>query len=212
MPTDNAAKRLPPEALDAFLDGVLAELKSPADPTVLNEVRAAFRKRVPFSLRSYAAAALILRAAGLSRSPGRGGRDAPAPDERKRPNLKEAQKKGAEPQQRGKAAQAKQEKQQAQASGDKPRARYTGEGVTLFFSMGKRQRFYPRALIDLLLETAGLTHEEIGDIRAFDNYSFADIHPDKADAVVAALDGHEVRGRRLSVNLAKKRDSQDLPS
>ena len=66
MPSENVANRLPPDALDAFLDGILAELRDPADPVALNEIRAAFRKRVPFNLRSYAAAALILRAAGLS--------------------------------------------------------------------------------------------------------------------------------------------------
>ena len=65
MPSENVANRLPSDALDAFLDGILAELRDPADPVALDEIRAAFRKRVPFRLRSYAAAALILRAAGL---------------------------------------------------------------------------------------------------------------------------------------------------
>ena len=51
------------------------------------------------------------------------------------------------------------------------------ERVTLFFSMGKRQRLYPRILIDLLIEVAGLAPIAIGEVRAFDNYSFADIDP-----------------------------------
>ena len=71
MPSENVANRLPSDALDAFLDGILAELRDPTDPIALDEIRVAFRKRVPFRLRSYAAAALILRAAGLSRSTGR---------------------------------------------------------------------------------------------------------------------------------------------
>ncbi|HET7838254.1 MAG TPA: DbpA RNA binding domain-containing protein, partial [Rectinemataceae bacterium] len=81
-----------------------------------------------------------------------------------------------------------------------------GEGVTIFFSMGKRQRIFPRTLIDLILEKGGVALEDIGEVRAFDNYSFADIAPAKASALVASLDGTELRGRKLSVSLAKRRD------
>ncbi len=59
--------RFPADALDAFLEGLLTELKSPADPETLGQIRAAFRRRIPFHMRSYAAAVLIMRAAGLSR-------------------------------------------------------------------------------------------------------------------------------------------------
>jgi hypothetical protein len=207
VPSENAAKRLPPDALDAFLDGILAELREPADPVTLNEIRAAFRKRVPFHLRSYAAAALILRAAGLSRTPSA---PAPAPKGRKAPDR--------EPRQAGRDAKARPEvKQSAKQEGKgkegeraalPPRARYVGEGMTLFFSMGKRQRLYPRILIDLVIDVAGLAPESIGEVRAFDNYSFADIEPQKADSVIAALDGYEFRGRKMSVGPAKKRDGQ----
>jgi hypothetical protein len=86
-----------------------------------------------------------------------------------------------------------------------------GEGLTLFFSMGKRQRLYPRILIDLIIDVAGLEAGSIGEVRAFDNYSFADIDPQKSDAVIAALDGYEFRNRRLSVGPAKKRDGQAVP-
>ncbi len=217
MPSENVANRLPSDALDAFLDGILAELRDPADPIALNEIRAAFRKRVPFNLRSYAAAALILRAAGLSRAPGR-------------PLAKEALASAAKDQQRvpkeakasdrsvrgAKQARAKAEgnaKNQARASetdraAQPSRPRFVGEGVTLFFSMGKRQRLYPRILIDLLIDVGGLEPDSIGEVRAFDNYSFADLDPQKSAAAIAALDGYEFRGRKLSVGPAKKRDGQ----
>jgi hypothetical protein len=210
VPSEQAAKRLQPEALDAFLDGILAELDEPADPVALNEIRAAFRKRVPFSKRSYAAAALILRAAGLSRGPGR-----PAVKEPFAPAAKEQRNgKGRRPEARAAAknpgAKGAPEAPDAgrQAQPQPPRPRFVGEGATLFFSMGKRQRFYPRILIDLLLDVAGLPSESIGDVRAFDNYSFADIEPDKAPKVIETLDGYEFKGRKLSVGPAKKRDEQ----
>jgi hypothetical protein len=209
VPSEPAAKRLQPEALDAFLDGILAELDEPSDPVALDEIRAAFRKRVPFSKRSYAAAALILRAAGLSRGP------APAPkgqtrnDKPKRPSDRDenrggkAARKKSEGRQQGRADE-QDDGRQAPA----PRPRFAGEGTTLFFSMGKRQRLYPRVLIDLVIDVAGVAPEAIGEVRAFDNYSFADIDPAKAPAVISALDGYEIKGRKLSVGPAKKRDEQ----
>lgn len=209
MPSDNAANRLPPDALDAFLDGILAELREPADPFALNEIRAAFRKRVPFHLRSYAASALILRAAGFSRPQGRqqGPKDASKgkkPDKgQDRPSkLRQDVKAKEEP----KAKDAPKAEAERQAAA--PRARFTGEGFTLFFSMGKRQRLYPRILIDLIIDVGGLGPESIGDVRAFDNYSFVDVDPKKVETLVSALDGYEYRGRKLSVGPAKKRDGQ----
>jgi len=206
VPTDSAAKRLSSSALDAFLDGVLAELRDPADPDALNEVRAAFRKRVPFSMRSYAAALLILRAAGLSRGvPQR-------PEGRGAPNDGRSGKKKKEERARARtngSDESPRAEPQKEGERSAPRPRYSGEATTLFFSMGKRQRFYPRILIDMIIDGAKLAPESIGEVRAFDNYSFADIDPAKAQVVISALDGSEFRGRRLSVGLAKKRDSQE---
>jgi len=211
--------RLQPEALDAFLDGILAELEEPADPAALDQIRAAFRKRVPFSKRSYAAAALILRAAGLSRGPIR-----PVPKESPAPATREQQKApkgprggaddaGRRPRREGKARDAREDRPRAEGKDDgraaaPPRPRFAGEGTTLFFSMGKRQRLYPRILIDLAIDVAGVAPEAIGEVRAFDNYSFADIDPQQADSVISALDGYEFRNRKMSVGQAKKKDGQ----
>jgi hypothetical protein len=210
VPSEQAAKRLQPEALDAFLDGILAELDEPADPVALDEIRAAFRKRVPFSKRSYAAAALILRAAGLSRGPAR-----PAPKVQSFALSPKEQQKGGKVAKPGadesrrsrKDARSKPAQDDSRDSAP-PRPRFIGEGTTLFFSMGKRQRLYPRILIDLAIDVGGLAPEAIGEVRAFDNYSFADIDPAKASVLIAALDGYEFRGRKLSVGPAKKRDEQ----
>lgn len=214
MPSENDAKRLPSDALDAFLDGIMAELREPTDPVALNEIRAAFRKRVPFHLRSYAAAALILRAAGLSRAPVRPLAKAPlSPSSREQQKGSRAKKpSNREERQPMRDSKAKAEVKPKDAERDAlpPRPRYMGEGVTLFFSMGKRQRLYPRILIDLIIDVAGLAPESVGEVRAFDNYSFADIDPPRSAAVIAALDGYEFRGRKISVGPAKKRDGQEI--
>jgi hypothetical protein len=209
VPSDPNETKLPAEALEAFLDGILEELKSPADPAALDIVRSAFRKRVPLTLRSYAAAALILRAAGLSRPPTRAataGKSIPAKSKtetkgRIRPTEDRKTKPGKKEKEGGKR------KEKAERA-DALRPGLPGESATIFFSMGKRQRFFPRALADLVTSKAGLGAEEIGEVRSFDNYTFVDISLPKAGAVVSALDGTEYRGRRISVSLAKKRDTE----
>jgi len=208
VPKDQNAPRLPNEALDSFLDGILAELKDPADPTALDEVRSAFRRRIPFQLRSYAASILILRAAGIPRTASKPAtKDAsPAPraglvgqrGSRQKKDRPEASPPRAQQQQR-----IASETQRGDATS---RPKFRGEGTTIFFSMGKRQRLPPRALIDLLVDVAGVRLEDIGEVRVFDNYSFADLNPETAQRVVTDLNGIELRGRKLSVNLAKKRE------
>ena len=212
MANDSNAPKLPSEALDLFLDGILAEVREPSDLAALKEARAAFRRRIPFPLRSYAAAILILRAAGVSR----GGAKAPAKDSavsdrpvrdslRKKDKEPRAPRPGKSPAPAPTAEESLRETKPPRA--DSPqRPRFKGEGTTIFFSMGKRQRFHPRALIDLIVDVAGVGSEYIGEVRTFDNYSFADVDPEKAQTVVSTLNGVELRGRRLSVNLARKRD------
>jgi hypothetical protein len=199
VPTDPVTPRLPTDALDAFLDGILAELRSSADQSALKEIRAAFKKKIPLPLRSYAAAILIFRAAGLSRGPARPGAT--------KPEL--SAKDSAQPKpdggSRGGANKPGPDRSSSKAPAE-ARPRLKGESATIFFSMGKRQRLYPRALIDLLKDEGGLALEEIGEVRAFDNYCFADIASNKASGLVAALDGKELRGRKLSVSFAKKKD------
>ncbi|MDA8426820.1 MAG: DbpA RNA binding domain-containing protein [Treponema sp.] len=212
MANDSNAPKLPSEALDLFLDGILAEVREPSDMAALKEARAAFRRRIPFPLRSYAAAILILRAAGVSRS----GAKAPVKDSAvsDRPAREGLRKKDKEPRspraEKSPAPLPTAEEGLREPRGpraDSPqRPRFKGEGTTIFFSMGKRQRFHPRALIDLIVDVAGVNSEYIGEVRTFDNYSFADVDPEKAQAVVSTLNGVELRGRRLSVNLARKRD------
>ena len=59
---------------------------------------------------------------------------------------------------------------------------------------------------NLEFKAAGIEPESSGEVRAFDNYSFADIDSRLSAKAVEALDGYEFRGRKLSVGPAKKRD------
>jgi len=102
--------------------------------------------------------------------------------------------------------QARQDKQPDQAREPLVREnRYRGEGVTLFANVGRRQRFYARVALKTLQEIPGVTEDRIGDIRTMDNYSFIEVDPAVEEAVIAALDGTDYKGRTLAVNRARKK-------
>ena len=200
-------------AIEAAFDEALAEVRAAGDVALLQECRSIFRKRVPFNLRAYVAAALALKGAGGGRPSASRGRV--ADDGRRESRSKgEPRKDGRQQQQVAQKAPApkKQEKQQREPEPREARApaeprenRYRGEGVTLFVSAGRRQRFYARVAVKILLEVPGVSDESVGDIRTMDNYSFVVVDPAVEEAVIAALNGYDFKGRTLAANRARKR-------
>ncbi len=217
MPTDSAPNKLPEEALIAFLDGIRAELSSPSDPVMLNQVRSFFRKHIPLHLRSYAAAILILRAAGMSGGQGSKASAKARPQEKPQvPNP--ACRQEARARRREELAQKKEEAARGQddASRGQGEAKPKGPGpatpkprpegmVPLFVSMGKRQRLRPQELRDLIAEKTQLPQENLGRVHLFDNYSFIDVPEAEADKIVGACEGISIKDRPLEIKPAKKK-------
>lgn len=207
MPNDSAETKIPEEAMNAFLDGILQELASPSDPVTLTRVRAMFRKRIPLHMRSYAAALLIMRAAGLARasSPKTAYRDlAPKDTPAKETAAKEASPKASGPARED----TSRESPSRDASPQKKRApapQLAEPTVPLFVSMGKRQRLHPQELRVLVSEKTGIPPDQLGRVHLFDNYSFLDVQESHAEKVIAATEGLTYKGRSLEIKPAKKR-------
>lgn len=79
------------------------------------------------------------------------------------------------------------------------------DAATLFVSIGKKRRVYPKDLAKLFKANLELSNEEIGSIRVLDNYSFISISKDKAQDAIEKMDGIKFRGRNITVNFAKKK-------
>jgi hypothetical protein len=79
------------------------------------------------------------------------------------------------------------------------------DGVSIFMSIGRNRKIFPKDLIHLLINTGKVDRQDIGDIKILDNYSFIVISRSAADNAIDNLDGIDYRGRRLTVNMAKKR-------
>ena len=196
MPIESAPNKIPEEALNAFLDGILAELSSPPDPAMLTKVRSIFRKRIPLHMRSYAAALLILRAAGITRNQPQKPVAAPAKALKDPSQIKPSRPVAS-------AAAT------TDSSDRKPTQQKSSEGmVPLFVSMGKRQRLRPQELRTLISEKAEIPSENLGRVHLFDNYSFIDVPEIHAEKIIQASDGAAFKGRTIEIKPAKKRAEQ----
>ena len=78
----------------------------------------------------------------------------------------------------------------------------------LFIGVGKSRRVFPRDLIQLFSQHLDLEKAEIGKIRIFDNYSFLEITSTRASEAISQLSGIDYKGKKLVVNIARKRDQQ----
>ncbi|HWR12928.1 MAG TPA: DbpA RNA binding domain-containing protein [Rectinemataceae bacterium] len=213
MPTESAPNKIPEEALNAFLDGILEELRSPPDPAILTKVRSIFRKRIPLHMRSYAAALLILRAAGITRNQPQKTVAASAKALKESSPVKAPKPAtAAEPAEKTRPApsarQVRSEGESVESQG-KPPIRKSVEGmVPLFVSMGKRQRLRPQELRTLISEKSGVTNDELGRVHLFDNYSFIDVPEIHAEKIIGACDGANFKNRTIEIKPAKKRGDQ----
>ena len=77
--------------------------------------------------------------------------------------------------------------------------------TTLFFSIGKNRRVFPKDLIEFITKNLHIDRSEIGEVKVLDNYSFVNISLDHASNAISKLSGIIFRGRRIRVNLARKK-------
>ncbi len=92
-----------------------------------------------------------------------------------------------------------------------PRAfprRKPAQVVTLFVSIGKNRRVFPRDLVLFLVNGAGIGKADLGDIKILDSYSFVEVNEELASQIIDKLNGTTYRGKRIVINFAKKRGNE----
>ena len=77
--------------------------------------------------------------------------------------------------------------------------------TTLFISVGKNRRVFPKDLARLFQSKLDLEQSDIGMIKVLDSYSFLDISKEHAENAIEQLNGEDFKGRKLTVNHARKR-------
>ena len=89
----------------------------------------------------------------------------------------------------------------------KKTGRTVQNGVSLFVSIGRNRKVYPKDLIHLFVNTGKVDRSMIGDIKILDNYSFITLNSQATETAIDNLDGIDFRGRKLTVNFAKKKSA-----
>ncbi len=177
-----------------YLKDLVSKVK--ANPDELEALKKVFKKNVPLTLRSYVAAYLLKNAGGaIFRFNAHKDREDFHANREERFNRFERNDAQAD---------------DTTASAE-PRERFTRVQIpaenseTVFVSIGRNRRVFPRDLVGLFISVAGIEKERIGDIRVLANYSFVQLFKEDAEKAIAALNGHVYRGRALSVSYSRQR-------
>lgn len=79
------------------------------------------------------------------------------------------------------------------------------QATSIFISIGKNRRVYPRDLVGILIAVAGIDRERIGDIKVLANYSFVQLYTEDAQTAIDKLNGYDYRGRKLAVSYSRQK-------
>ncbi len=83
------------------------------------------------------------------------------------------------------------------------------DATSIFISIGRNRRVYPRDLVGLLIGVGGLSRDRIGDIKVLANYSFIQLYTDDTQQAIEKLNGYEYRGRKLTVSYSKQKEDSE---
>ena len=182
-----------------LLRNAVEAVKSEEDPVELNQYRKLYKKNVPLALRMYVAAYLAKNAAGEDRGGRRNRRDDNRTRGRNQERTQRESRAEREPREPREPAAPRVQIDEALAT-------------TIFISIGRNRKVFPRDLIGLIVQNANIERERIGDIRVLDNYSFVQLYTDDCPAVIAALNEFEYRGRKLTVSYSRKKTDEEAVS
>ncbi|MBQ6567421.1 MAG: DbpA RNA binding domain-containing protein [Treponema sp.] len=219
------------EQVSSLLKDALERVEgaSEADIQLFNTIKKLYKQNVPFSRRKYVAAYLVRQELATSGRPSRAGRDRDRDSGRDRERKEFSRGEGRfssdrfegrrserssrydrEPRQERPAAERGERPQRSERPERAPRVQIDpAVADTVFISIGRNRRVYPRDLVGLLVSVAGLQRERIGDIRVLANYSFVQLFKEDCDKVISSLNDYDYRGRKLSVSYSKKGEGFD---
>jgi hypothetical protein len=174
-----------PDDLKETVRDIVRRIHDEADPHEMNEYKKFIKKHVSVFSRAYFTAFLLKQLVE-----GEGGRS------RRRSRPAPARRAVAEPEIAASAVESDDE-----GGGE----RTDGDQQTLFVSIGKNRRVFPKDFVSLITELDGVSNDQIGQIKILDSYSFVEVASGIADRVIETYNGYEFRGRKLTVNYARSR-------
>lgn len=80
------------------------------------------------------------------------------------------------------------------------------DSASLFFGMGKNRRVFPQDIIQIIVSRSGASKDDILSVKILDNYSFVEVNGDKASMIIEKFKGYEYKGKKVTVNFARKKN------
>lgn len=78
-----------------------------------------------------------------------------------------------------------------------------GENVKLFFDLGKKDNIKVKDIVGSIAANCGISGDKIGKINILDKFSFVEVPGEYVEDIMNGMQGKQVKGRDLSVEVAK---------
>ena len=201
--------------LEDFLKNATDKVRTSENVDLLSDLNKLFKKNVPLTVRKYVIA-YLLKEALKHYHPFNNRRDRFERNDRNDRNERNGRNNRQERNNfRQERAERPAETTEAPAATEEERPRHPrveipeDQATSIFISIGKNRRVYPRDLVGILIAIAGIDRERIGDIKVLANYSFVQLYTEDAQTAIDKLNGYDYRGRKLAVSYSRQKSDAD---
>ena len=202
--------------LEDFLKNATEKVRTSENVDLLSDLNKLFKKNVPLTVRKYVIA-YLLKEALKHYHPFNNRRDRFERSDRNSRfdrNDRDSRQKQERSFRQERTERAAETTEEIPAEEERPRHPRVeipeDQATSIFISIGKNRRVYPRDLVGILIAIAGIDRERIGDIKVLANYSFVQLYTEDAQTAIDKLNGYDYRGRKLAVSYSRqKSDAED---
>ena len=198
--------------LEEFLKNATERVRTSENVDLLSDLNKLFKKNVPLTVRKYVIAYLLKEALKHYR-PFNNRRDRFERNERNDRNDRNPRQRQERNFRQERAERASEPAEEAASEEERPRHPRVeipeDQATSIFISIGKNRRVYPRDLVGILIAIAGIDRERIGDIKVLANYSFVQLYTEDAQTAIDKLNGYDYRGRKLAVSYSRQKSEAE---
>ncbi len=201
--------------LEEFLKNATDKVRPSENVDLLSDLNKLFKKNVPLTVRKYVIAYLLKEA--LKHYHPFGNRrerfERNDRNERNERNNRNRQERNFRQERTERVETAVETTETAATEEERPRHPRVeipeDQATSIFISIGKNRRVYPRDLVGILIAIAGIDRERIGDIKVLANYSFVQLYTEDAQTAIDKLNGYDYRGRKLAVSYSRQKSDAE---
>lgn len=210
---DNREFEINEEQVADFLQNAVEKVRTSEDVDVLASLSKLFKKNVSLTIRKYVIALMLKDSLKHYRYFGNNRRNDKFGRNDRNEKFERSERRENRSEFKSSFRQEKTEDVAAETSEERPRHPRVEipeeDAISIFISIGKNRRVYPRDLVGILIAIAGLDRERIGDIKVLANYSFVQLYKDDAQQAIDRLNGYDYRGRKLAVSYSRQKGEGD---